>query len=74
MSFADKLKARLAQMEEAAKNLLPNVAPEELASSRLDICKACPYYISLTHQCKKCGCVMNLKVKLEGAKCPIGKW
>lgn len=44
------------------------------AQARLDICKACPELIRATHQCKKCGCIMNLKVKLAGAECPIGKW
>ena len=44
------------------------------AEARLNICKACPELIKATHQCKKCGCIMNLKVKLAGAECPIGKW
>lgn len=44
------------------------------ADKRLDICKACPELIKLTNQCKKCGCLMNLKTKLKGATCPIGKW
>lgn len=42
--------------------------------NRLKICKACPELIKLTSQCKKCGCVMPLKVKLAEAVCPIGKW
>jgi len=41
---------------------------------RFDICKACPELISLTSQCKKCGCIMSLKTKVEAAVCPIGKW
>ena len=45
-----------------------------LAQHRLDICKSCPHYIGLTHQCKKCGCIMNLKVKLAEASCPVFKW
>ena len=44
------------------------------AQARLDICKACPELIKATHQCKKCGCIMNLKVKLAAAACPLGKW
>jgi len=47
---------------------------DDLHSDRLNICKACPEFISLTTQCKKCGCVMNFKTKLEKATCPIGKW
>lgn len=47
---------------------------EEESNERLDICKLCPEFIAITSQCKKCGCFMNLKTKLEAAKCPIGKW
>jgi hypothetical protein len=46
----------------------------EIAEKRLDICKQCPKYISTTHQCKECGCIMNLKVKLPNASCPLHKW
>jgi hypothetical protein len=56
--------------------LNPNTkhAPEDLATTRLSICKVCPELIKLTTQCKKCGCFMAAKTKLEAAKCPIGKW
>ena len=56
--------------------LNPNTqyAPEEVATARLDICKGCPELIKSTHQCKKCGCFMILKTKLEHATCPLGKW
>jgi hypothetical protein len=47
---------------------------ENTAIRRLEICKSCPELISLTTQCKKCGCFMAIKTKLEAAKCPIGKW
>ncbi len=46
----------------------------ELTKQRLDICRACPELIKLTTQCKKCGCFMTLKTKLQEAKCPLGKW
>ncbi len=49
-------------------------ALDSVAQARLDICKACTHYIGATHQCKKCGCIMNLKVKLADAECPVGKW
>lgn len=49
-------------------------ASEVEAEERLNICKACPELIQLTSQCKKCGCFMSIKTKLESAKCPIGKW
>lgn len=49
-------------------------ATQEKSISRFDICKACPELISLTSQCKKCGCFMAAKTKLEKANCPLGKW
>lgn len=51
-----------------------NKTTEEKAELRYDICKSCPELIKLTSQCKKCGCIMSLKTKLEMASCPIGKW
>lgn len=47
---------------------------DEKAKERFSICKACPEMIKLTKQCKKCGCFMNVKTKLEKASCPLGKW
>ncbi len=31
------------------------------SKKRMDICLGCPELIKLTKQCKKCGCLMNLK-------------
>jgi hypothetical protein len=49
-------------------------ASEEKAAERYSLCKSCPELIKLTTQCKKCGCFMKAKTKLEKAFCPIGKW
>lgn len=46
----------------------------EVAEKRFEICKGCPELIKLTKQCKKCGCFMAAKTKLQGATCPLGKW
>lgn len=46
----------------------------DIQKNRLDICMSCPELISITNQCKKCGCIMPLKVKLKEAVCPLGKW
>ncbi len=46
----------------------------EDSNARLSICKECPELIKLTTQCKKCGCFMAAKTKLENARCPLGKW
>jgi hypothetical protein len=47
---------------------------EELATVRMGLCNTCPELIKLTKQCKKCGCFMSAKTKLQSATCPIGKW
>jgi hypothetical protein len=49
-------------------------ASDEEASKRFDACRSCPELIKLTNQCKKCGCLMHLKTKLQNATCPIEKW
>ena len=49
-------------------------ASDEVAQERLSICKQCPELIKLSTQCKKCGCFMIAKTKLEKATCPLGKW
>lgn len=49
-------------------------ASEEESTKRYDICKQCPELIKITNQCKKCGCFMVAKTKLQGASCPLGKW
>lgn len=45
-----------------------------IAENRLKVCKACPRFIRLTHQCKECGCLMDAKTKLKDATCPLNKW
>ncbi len=49
-------------------------ASHELAQDRYSICQQCPELIKLTKQCKKCGCFMIAKTKLQKATCPLGKW
>lgn len=49
-------------------------ASEEKAIERFSICEGCPELIKFTKQCKKCGCFMKAKTKLEKASCPLGKW
>lgn len=45
-----------------------------LAEERYNICLQCPELINFTKQCKKCGCFMAVKTKLQQAACPLGKW
>jgi len=53
------------------KNKYPRTL-EEIASDRFSICQKCPFLIAGI--CKKCGCVMSQKVKLDFASCPLEKW
>lgn len=47
---------------------------ESITEHRMQICTNCSEFISLTKQCKQCGCVMILKTKLKDAQCPLKKW
>lgn len=47
---------------------------DEVAEKRLSICANCPELIKLTFQCKKCGCFMKAKTKIQNASCPLLKW
>lgn len=44
------------------------------ANERMAICRACPFLKLPFYRCEKCGCFMDLKTRLDGARCPIGKW
>jgi hypothetical protein len=48
--------------------------PEEVALSRLEICKGCDWFRKNTQTCRKCGCFMKLKTLIDKAHCPIDKW
>ena len=48
--------------------------PEDIQKIRYNICKDCPYFISLTTQCKICKCFMKEKTKLPNASCPMHYW
>ena len=47
---------------------------EEQTNKRLEICHSCDFFYKPVGICRKCGCVMKLKTKLQEATCPIGKW
>jgi hypothetical protein len=53
----------------------------ELVRIRRDICAMCPHkqYVRLLSGmvgflCRKCGCIVNLKTRFGGQRCPLGKW
>ena len=60
-----------------AKSGFP-VADAELQSTRLALCKECPYFSSDgfagTGKCRVCGCSTKAKLILQTSQCPKGKW
>jgi len=48
-------------------------SPSSMSAERLAICKGCEYY-GKYGICGKCRCVMAVKTRLPGMKCPVGKW
>lgn len=49
------------------------LASESRQVARMDSCSNCEK-LSEKGICNVCACYMNLKVRLEAAKCPLGKW
>jgi hypothetical protein len=41
---------------------------------RLSICAKCEFFEAAPMKCRKCGCYLNLKTRLETEHCPIAKW
>ena len=46
----------------------------EKAKKRMEVCKACKYFLPALHRCEVCGCFMEVKTKLSAAKCPKDLW
>jgi len=69
-----KYKEQLSQSNPLQLLNKANYVEEEVAKMRYDICLECPELISLSKQCKKCGCFMVAKTKLKTATCPLSKW
>lgn len=75
MSFLNKLKTRMAEVADAAtERIKDSLAPEEVATKRIEICIACPELIQVTKTCKQCGCFMAAKTKMKNVECPLKKW
>lgn len=47
--------------------------PEE-QKIRYAICQICPDFNSITKQCKKCGCFMIVKTRLDASTCKNNYW
>jgi len=49
------------------------LTPDE-ANRRLNICKGCQFFDSLSQRCSRCGCFLSVKTYLKAESCPVGKW
>ena len=49
-------------------------APVKEQKRRYDMCQVCEHFVKHAKRCRKCGCYMKHKVKLEVSECPIHKW
>lgn len=83
MSFINKVrKNKLLNTEKQVKteistnNRIPliNVVDRETYLARMEICNSCEHLFTLTKTCKKCGCFMTIKSKLQSSTCPVDKW
>jgi hypothetical protein len=75
VSFINILKNNIKESTDkiSAPSLIKTV-DHDVYLQRMDTCKSCEYLFEKTNTCKKCGCFMSLKAKLDTASCPIGKW
>jgi hypothetical protein len=52
----------------------PLAASSEKIKLRMDTCAACQCFDAKSKRCNLCGCFMELKVKMDAARCPASKW
>ena len=48
------------------------VASKESISKRIEMCKKCRHLSG--NRCSVCGCFVNIKVGINGEKCPLNHW
>jgi hypothetical protein len=47
---------------------------EQTQLNRMHLCAECKSFEPELARCKLCGCLMKIKVRIDAARCPIGKW
>ena len=72
MSFVDRMKERLAKTIPRGDGHI--LATTEVQETRISLCNGCDELFHFSRQCKKSLCFVDAKTKLNGAKCPLGKW
>ncbi|KKM79072.1 hypothetical protein LCGC14_1353590 [marine sediment metagenome] len=53
------------------KNIATKTRPP-MTQERLAICNGCEW--NCWGLCRKCFCVINVKIRVPNEKCPLGKW
>ena len=68
-------------LSHSIKNALANLvmkgtvlAPRGVVDRRMELCLSCEFFLHEQSRCSKCGCFMNVKARLDVAKCPLNKW
>lgn len=75
MSFLEKIKSKVETVSDQSLTLAGiKVASAEVKKQRIEICNTCEHLFRLTRTCKKCGCFVEAKTKIESQHCPINKW
>lgn len=64
----------LGQVAQQARKGEQIIAEKPLWQQRQEICDTCPHFKIPGGICKKCGCFMKVKTKIQTAKCPLDKW
>ena len=49
------------------------MVPSETVDKRMNICKECPH-LTRMHRCRKCGCLLKLKILFTHTNCPLRRW
>lgn len=79
-SFHRFITKKIPEIAEGWKNILiPDIAAEKLAYSRLNTCVPCEENstkgkIVMRSVCKACGCVLEAKARSPKSQCPKNKW
>ncbi len=71
MARVDRLRARLVRRLQASGKQANEL--NDKARLRLEACRRCPE-LTRWEQCRACGCIMPLKVQIDNAVCPRGRW
>lgn len=54
----------------------PNLKAVNYVEYRKQVCSSCEFKTNslIGDRCKKCGCVIAVKIRVPMAQCPIRKW